>query len=59
MNGNLDSGTKRPRTEELGWADGLGTERLHMKLLCGGDLLESFGKPGLWKDEDVSVADLR
>ena len=26
----------------------------HVKLLCGGDLLESFAVPGLWKEEDVS-----
>lgn len=25
-----------------------------VKLLCGADLLESFGTPGLWADEDVS-----
>ncbi|XP_029657699.1 nicotinamide/nicotinic acid mononucleotide adenylyltransferase 1-like [Octopus sinensis] len=24
-----------------------------IKLLCGADLLESFAKPGLWKDEDL------
>lgn len=24
-----------------------------VKLLCGGDMLESFAVPGLWKDEDV------
>jgi hypothetical protein len=28
-----------------------------LKLLCGADLLESFGTPGLWADEDVSVTD--
>lgn len=27
-----------------------------LKLLCGADLLESFGTPGLWADEDVSNA---
>lgn len=27
---------------------------IKVKLLCGGDLLESFGTPGLWKDCDVS-----
>lgn len=53
MNGNVDGSSKRPRTEELSWAHQLGSDQLHMKLLCGGDLLESFGKPGLWKDEDV------
>ena len=24
-----------------------------LKLLCGGDLLESFATPDLWKTEDV------
>lgn len=24
-----------------------------VKLLCGGDLLESFAVPNLWKEEDV------
>ena len=27
----------------------------HVKLLCGGDLLESFAVPGLWKEEDVGL----
>ena len=27
-----------------------------LKLLCGADLLESFGTPGLWADEDVSLS---
>ena len=26
---------------------------VELKLLCGADLLESFGTPGLWKDEDI------
>ena len=26
-----------------------------LKLLCGADLLESFGTPGLWSDDDVSI----
>ena len=55
VNANVDSTTKRQRTEELAWTRELGSEQLHMKLLCGGDLLESFGKPGLWKDEDVRI----
>ena len=28
---------------------------IQIKLLCGADLLESFGTPGLWADEDVSL----
>uniref|UniRef100_T1IIP7 Nicotinamide-nucleotide adenylyltransferase n=1 Tax=Strigamia maritima TaxID=126957 RepID=T1IIP7_STRMM len=27
---------------------------VYLKLLCGADLLESFAKPGLWKDDDVT-----
>lgn len=27
---------------------------IQVKLLCGADLLESFGTPGLWAEEDVS-----
>ncbi|XP_070210007.1 nicotinamide/nicotinic acid mononucleotide adenylyltransferase 3-like isoform X2 [Littorina saxatilis] len=26
-----------------------------LKLLCGADLLESFGTPGLWSDEDIET----
>ncbi|XP_055381153.1 nicotinamide/nicotinic acid mononucleotide adenylyltransferase 3 isoform X2 [Condylostylus longicornis] len=26
---------------------------VHLKLLCGADLLESFNVPNLWKDEDI------
>lgn len=28
-------------------------ENVHVKLLCGADLLESFAVPGLWLEEDV------
>lgn len=28
-------------------------EQVKVKLLCGSDLLESFGTPGLWADEDI------
>jgi hypothetical protein len=31
------------------------SENVQLKLLCGGDLLESFAVPGLWKDEDVCI----
>lgn len=33
------------------------SNRVVVKLLCGADLLESFGTPGLWADEDVSLGD--
>lgn len=26
---------------------------VQIKLLCGADLLESFGTPGLWSEDDV------
>ncbi|CAH1990521.1 unnamed protein product [Acanthoscelides obtectus] len=29
-------------------------EPIRVKLLCGADLLESFGTPGLWADEDIA-----
>lgn len=29
----------------------------HVKLLCGGDLLESFAEPGLWDQDHVSLTD--
>lgn len=29
--------------------------KIHVKLLCGADLLESFAKPGLWSQEDVCL----
>ena len=35
-----------PDTQDLG--------PVQIKLLCGGDLLESFATPGLWAEEDVS-----
>lgn len=28
---------------------------IQIKLLCGSDLLESFGTPGLWSDEDIEA----
>lgn len=30
-----------------------GNKSVIVKLLCGADLLESFGTPGLWADEDI------
>ena len=34
-------------------------DTIQLKLLCGGDVLESFAVPGLWKDEDVSVCKVK
>ena len=46
--------------EDLDWIpDSIKTSAdrtpIQIKLLCGGDLLESFGKPGVWAEEDVST----
>ncbi|CAG5125615.1 unnamed protein product [Candidula unifasciata] len=35
------------------YVDGDETHVPSVKLLCGGDLLESFAVPGLWKEEDI------
>ncbi|XP_018905576.2 nicotinamide/nicotinic acid mononucleotide adenylyltransferase 1 isoform X1 [Bemisia tabaci] len=56
-----ESNNKRARQEKnLPWLPNLGTDEvdsvntpIQVKLLCGGDLLESFGTPGLWRDEDI------
>jgi len=40
------------------WLPNTGSENqgpIAVKLLCGGDLLESFSVPGLWKDEDIEA----
>lgn len=34
--------------------NGIDRTPIQIKLLCGGDLLESFGTPGLWAEDDVS-----
>lgn len=46
--------------EELQWMpDNIrkrcGNRSVIVKLLCGADLLESFGIPGLWADEDIEA----
>ena len=42
----IDRGSPRHGTKEE-------HDSVQLKLLCGGDVLESFAVPGLWKDEDV------
>ena len=58
VNGNVDPTVKRQRLDTtppwLGQLAG-SSDPVKVKLLCGADLLESFGKPDLWKDEDVSI----
>ncbi|XP_022918289.1 nicotinamide/nicotinic acid mononucleotide adenylyltransferase 3 isoform X2 [Onthophagus taurus] len=43
--------------EEVGFIPNFVLNNLHgniqVKLICGGDLLESFGIPGLWSDADI------
>lgn len=57
VNGNVDPTVKRQRLDSsTSWLTHLAgsTDPVSVKLLCGADLLESFARPGLWKDEDVS-----
>ena len=35
--------------------EAVGDPALKVQLLCGADLLESFGTPGLWAPQDVST----
>jgi hypothetical protein len=56
---NDSSGLKRQILEEPGWVSNIiqhciGVNHIAVKVLCGADLLESFGVPGLWKENDVS-----
>lgn len=46
--------------EDLDWVpENIGNEidksPIQIKLLCGADLLESFGKPGVWDERDVCI----
>nr|CAD7201395.1 unnamed protein product [Timema douglasi] len=54
-----DTPNKRQRRDELHWIPDDMTRKaegpVQVKLLCGGDLLESFGTPGLWADEDIET----
>ncbi|XP_069187246.1 nicotinamide/nicotinic acid mononucleotide adenylyltransferase 1 isoform X3 [Procambarus clarkii] len=58
VNGNVDPSVKRQRVDGTpSWLAHLSgsTDPVSVKLLCGADLLESFAKPGLWKDEDIEA----
>lgn len=58
VNGNVDPTVKRQRVDGTpSWLTHLSgsTDPVTVKLLCGADLLESFARPGLWKEEDVSI----
>jgi len=51
---NLAANRKRKFEEsQPSSKDSLAEANVELKLLCGADLLESFGTPGLWKDEDI------
>ena len=52
----LDSYTSLANNERVEWLPNLGSVDqgpITFKLLCGGDLLESFAVPGLWNEEDL------
>jgi len=57
----LDSYTRIaqcPNSESSDWLPDLGSDDqgpITFKLLCGGDLLESFAVPGLWNEEDLTT----
>lgn len=58
INGNIDTNIKHQRLDSIPqWLGQLTTssDPIRVKLLCGADLLESFRRPGLWKEEDVST----
>lgn len=59
MNSNNESPNKRQRRDDFLWIPDdvkfCSGGPVQVKLLCGADLLESFGIPGLWKDDDVST----
>lgn len=46
----IDRGIEKGSTKQCNKED---YDNVQLKLLCGGDLLESFAVPGLWKDEDI------
>uniref|UniRef100_A0A1B6IT44 Nicotinamide-nucleotide adenylyltransferase n=2 Tax=Homalodisca liturata TaxID=320908 RepID=A0A1B6IT44_9HEMI len=59
-----ESPNKRHRSEEHQWVAKVlehcnKDEKVVVKLLCGGDVIQSFNTPGLWLDEDIEciVAD--
>ena len=54
----LDCYTKIANSESSDWLPDLGSTDqgpITFKLLCGGDLLESFAVPGLWNEEDLTT----
>ncbi|KAK7791543.1 hypothetical protein R5R35_008344 [Gryllus longicercus] len=59
INDNNDSPNKRQRLDDLQWVpDDVKYNTngsVQVKFLCGADLLESFGIPGLWTEEDIET----
>ncbi|XP_016952897.1 nicotinamide/nicotinic acid mononucleotide adenylyltransferase 3 isoform X1 [Drosophila biarmipes] len=56
INSGGSGGDDEPDTHLAGWLPrGLHDSRdpVRLKLLCGGDLLESFAVPGLWEEADI------
>ncbi|XP_058807795.1 uncharacterized protein LOC131673650 isoform X2 [Phymastichus coffea] len=56
-----DANSNSIDNEDLDWLsenvrnnDSEGQTPIQIKLLCGGDLLESFATPGLWAEEDIA-----
>eukprot|EP01135_Chromosphaera_perkinsii_P006311 Nk52_evm40s485 gene=Nk52_evmTU40s485 len=46
---------RRDREMDAGWNVDYEKDTVHVKLLCGGDLLESFGTPNVWAPADLEV----
>ncbi|RXG52932.1 Nicotinamide/nicotinic acid mononucleotide adenylyltransferase 1, partial [Armadillidium vulgare] len=60
INGNIETITSKRQRMETGhphWLTQLAvsSDPVRVKLLCGADLLESFRRPGLWKEEDIET----
>lgn len=54
-NSNIDEADLRWIPDVLRNNDTGDPTPVRIKLLCGGDLLESFATPGLWAEQDVSL----
>lgn len=52
---NIDTSLLSPDIiDSINFKDSNQNRGLNVRLLCGGDLLESFAVPGLWSEDDVS-----
>lgn len=51
---NKEGGIITPDGKYVKCSDKVGESKsIHVMMVCGGDMVESFGVPGLWKDSDV------